>query len=226
MGGSRRPSARIAAAAGAAILALSVAACGGDDSSPDSGEADGTYEIEVVTAELPTEQRLGETTLLRLGARNTGEETVPGLTVNFSLAGEEGENASIPFALRSPEPELAQPDRPVWVLSARYPRLAGSDEPAGAETASLKTYDFGPLKPGETTEAVWQLNAVRSGEYTLLYRIDAGIGGRAKAETAAGVEPGGSFEVRIGEAPPETVVTDDGEVVEAPRRRGQVEENR
>ena len=48
----------------------------------------------------------------------------------------------------------------------------------------------------------------------MLYEVDAGLGGNAKAETAGGVEPGGSFDVKISEATPNTEVTDTGEVVE------------
>lgn len=225
MEGNRRRSARIAAAAGAAALALSVAACGGESSS-DSDEPAGAYEVEVTTAKFPTRQRLGETTLLRLGVRNTGDKALPALTTTFELEKEEGESSSIPFAIRSSEPGLAQPDRPVWVLSARYPKLAGEAIGAGAETASKKTYDFGPLQPGEAARAVWKLSAVRTGKYTLVYEIGAGLGGKARAESAAGVEPGGSFTVRITEVPPETIVTDSGEVVEAPRPREQTRANR
>lgn len=196
-------------------MALSLAACG--ESSSDSGEAEGAYPVKVVTAEFPTKQRLGETTLLRLGVRNTGKKTVPALTVTISVGGKDGQNSSLPFGYRDPQPGLAQPDRPVWVLSARYPKLSGSSEPAGAETAGLKTFDFGPLKPGATTEAVWKLNAVRTGKFDLLYGVGAGLGGRSRAETAAGTEAGGSFRVRVTEVPPQTVVTDSGEVVPAPR---------
>lgn len=196
-------------------MALSLAACGGSDSSG-SDEADASYPVKVVTAEFPASQRLGETTQLRLGVRNTGEKKMPTLTVTVSIAGEEGRNAGLPFAIRDPQPGLAQADRPVWVLSARYPRLAGSSEPAGAETSSRKTFEFGPLKPGASAEAVWQVTAVRTGNYKLHYEIGAGLGGKSKAETAAGTEAGGSFAVGITEVPPDTVVTDSGEVVPAP----------
>jgi hypothetical protein len=218
VGGKRRHRRRSrigAIVAGAAILSLFVAACGDDSSSSnDSSEANGRYEVKVVDATFPTGQRLGETTLLELGVRNTGEKTVPSLTVTISVAGEDGQASSLPFGIRSPEPGLAQPDRPVWVLSERYPKLKGSTESAGAENASRKTFAFGPLKSGETSEAVWKLSASRTGAYRLLYAIGAGLTGDAKAETAAGVEPGGSFAVRITEAPPQTIVTDSGEVVE------------
>ena len=206
------------AAAGAVVapLTLFLAACGSESSSG-SGEAEGTYPVKVVTAEFPTEQRLGETTLLQLGVRNTGKKTVPALTMTISVGGEEGRNSTLPFGYRDPQPGLAQPDRPVWVLAARYPKLAGSSEPAGAETSGRKTFDFGPLKPGASVEAVWKLSAVKKGAFDLLYEIGAGLGGKAKAETAAGTEAGGSFAVKVTDVPPETVVTDSGEVVPAPK---------
>lgn len=166
----------------------------------------------MVEAEFPTSQRLGQTTLLRLGVRNTGKKTIPALTVSISVGGEDGKGSSLPFGIRSPEPGLSQPDRPVWVLSEKYPKLDGSEESAGAENASRKTFVFGPLKEEETSVAVWKLSATRPGTYRLLYAI--GAGGPAKVETANGAKAGGSFTVRIGETAPETVVTDSGEVVE------------
>jgi hypothetical protein len=216
LGGNRRHSRRSLvslAATGAllAALALSIAACG--ESSSNSSEA-GNFPVKVVTAEFPAKQRLGETTLLRLGVRNTGHKTLPTLTVNISIGGKEGFNSRLPFGYRDPQPGLAQPDRPVWVLSARYPKANGSNESAGAETPSPKTFDFGPLKPGATIEAVWKLNAVRTGNYRVNYGIGAGLGGSAKAESTKGTEAGGSFGAQITEVPPETEVTDNGEVVE------------
>jgi len=197
----------------AAVLASSVAACG--ESSPSTEkEPAGAYQVEVTDAAFATEQRLGRTYLLKLAVRNNGDKTIPGLTVNFSIKGGEGENSTLPFGIRDPQPGLAQPDRPVWVLSEHYPKLVGSSEPGGAGTSNPKTFDFGPLKAGETTEAVWKLSAVRTGRYTLLYAIAAGFNGRAKAETGNGVTPGGSFVVRISPAPYATEVTDSGEVVE------------
>jgi hypothetical protein len=139
---------------------------------------------------------------------------MPALTVNVSIAGEEGEGSTLPFAIRDPQPELAQPDRPVWVLAAHYPKFAGSSAPGGAETSNQKTYDFGPLKPGKTAELVWKLSAVRAGHYNLLYAIDAGLGNQAKAKTGNGVKPGGSFSVRISSARVDKEVAGNGEVVD------------
>jgi hypothetical protein len=206
-----RPRAAFAVAL-AALLSLSLAACGSESSS-DADEAAGSYAVKVTRAEFPIRQELGQTSLLRLGIRNEGRKTIPALTVSFSLAGEQGRTSNLPFGIRDPEPGLAQPDRPVWVLSARYPKFAGSTEPGGAETSNPKTYDFGPLKPGATANVVWKLSAVRSGRYALLYAIAAGLGGEAKAKTAGGATAGGSFAVRIVSATPNKVVNDSGEVV-------------
>lgn len=195
-------------------MAALLAACGGGDSSNASAEPDGTFDVKVTEAEFSALQRLGQTSLLHLGVRNTGDRTVPNLLVSFTIKGREGEDSSLPFGISDPQPELAQPDRPVWVLAATYPRLDGSSDPGGTSTSSPKTFALGPLKPGETTTAVWKLSAVRAGEYTLLYDVGAGLGGAAKAETEGGVSPGGSFSTEVTERLPETEVRDDGEIVE------------
>lgn len=202
-----------AALAAAAICSAWISACGGSSSSSDS-EPTGTFHVKVTEASFPTAQKLGQTALLKLAVRNTGKRPVPGLTVSFTIAGKEGVNSSLPFAVRDPQPELAQPERPVWVLAQTYPRLHGSSKPGGASTSSPKTFALGELKPGATTDAVWKLSAVRSGKYTLLYSIDAGVGGKAKAKTDNGVRPGGSFATEISERLPETEVTNSGEIVE------------
>jgi hypothetical protein len=203
------------------LAALAVAAllggCG--ESSSDANEPTGTFHVKVTEASFPTAQKLGQTSLLRLGIRNTGKRTVPGLTVTFTVAGKEGVASSLPFGIRDPQPQLAQPDRPVWVLAQTYPRLVDSSSPGGASTSNRKTFDFGPLKPGATTEAVWKLSAVRAGRYTLLYWVNAGLSGGAKAKTEGGVAPGGSFATEITERLPETEVTDSGEIVEVQRSK-------
>jgi len=188
-----------------------LAACGGGKRQ-DANEPEGKFPVSIVTAEFPTRQRLAETSFLRLGVRNSGDKTVPGLAVTISIAGKEGRSSVRPFSIRDPQVGLAVPDRPVWILENGYPRLAGSSEPAGAETANVKTFDFGPLKKGKAVEAVWKVTAVKAGNYKLTYRIDAGLNGLAKAVTADG-KPVGSFAVQISSVPPQTGVNDKGEVV-------------
>ena len=195
-------------------MAALLGACGGGDSSGEASEPEGKFQVKVTEAEFPSAQELGQTSLLQLGIRNTGKRTVPDLNVSFTIAGEAGESSPLPFGVNDSQKELAQPERPVWVLAATYPRLFGSSDPGGATTSSRKTFAFGPLKPGETTKAVWKLSAVRAGQFDLLYSINAGLGGKAKAVTNGGVDPGGSFATEITTELPETEVTDSGEVVE------------
>jgi hypothetical protein len=193
-------------------VAAALAACGG--SSSDTEEPTGTFKVKVTDATFPTKQRLGQTALLRLGIRNTGQRALPGLSVTFTIAGKLGTESALPFAIHDPQENLAQSERPVWVLAEKYPRLVGSSESAGATTSSRKTFNFGTLKPGETTTGIWKLSAVRAGKYTLLYTVGAGGTGSAKVKTDQGVKPGGSFVTEIRTETPETEVTDSGEVVE------------
>ena len=197
----------------ALAAAVSLAACGGESSS-DSNEQAGAYQVKVVKAEFPPKQRLGETTLLRLGVRNTGEKALPSLIVSISGGDKQSRNSSLPFGYRDPASGIAQPDRPIWALSQGYPKLDGSGERGGAETAELKTFAFGPLKAGATAEAVWKLSAVKAGRYRLFYEVGAGLSSETKAKTADGAEAGGSFTVQISDVPPEVEVKDNGEVVE------------
>lgn len=199
----------MAALAAAALLG----ACGSSESSSDN-EPTGTFHVKVTEASFPSKQKLGQTSLLALGIRNTGKRTVPGLTVTFTIAGKQGVDSSLPFGVSDPQSELAAPERPVWVLAQTYPRLHGSSAPGGASTSNRKTFAFGEVKPGKTVRAVWKLSAVRAGKYTLLYRIDAGLSGKARAKTTGGVSPGGSFATEISEELPETEVNGSGEIVE------------
>jgi hypothetical protein len=217
-GGNRRDrwlsrAGAVAAGLAAVALTLALAACG-SESSADSNEPGGTYDLKVVEAEFPARQDLGETSLMAVGVRNTGAKTVPALTITVSIAGRQGQESSLPFGYRDPSPGLAQPDRPIWVLASGYPRVAGSSARGPIEPALKKTFSFGPLKPGRTTEAIWKLSAVRAGRYTVLYTVGAGFNSEAKARTAAGTEPGGSFMARIVTPPPEVEVKDNGEVVQ------------
>jgi hypothetical protein len=199
-------------------VAALLGACGGESSS-DSNEHAGTYDVKVTAASFPTEQRLGQTSLLELAVRNTGKKAVPTLAVTFSVAGKEGSASALPFGISDPQPGLSQPDRPVWVLAATYPRLRGSSDPGGASTSNAKTFSFGPLKPGATTRAVWKLSAVKAGKFTLKYNVNAGLDSEVKARTTGGVAPGGSFTAEISAVPPDVEVTDSGEVIEKAQQR-------
>ncbi|MEK6277083.1 MAG: hypothetical protein AABM29_03610 [Actinomycetota bacterium] len=199
-----------------ALLTLGLSACGGGGSRQDVDEPEGDFPVEITTSQFPTRQRLAETSFLQLGVQNTGDKAIPGVAITISL----DENAIRPFSVRDPQPNLAAPDRPVWVLENQYPKLVGETASAGALTANEKTFSFGSLAPGDTVEAVWKVTPVRSGSYTLDYQVDAGLSGKAKAVTADGSPPTGSFVVQISSEPPQTRVNDAGEVEVIPGQGG------
>lgn len=196
-------------------VAVLLAACG--ESSADK-EPTGNFDVGVTAASFPTLQRLGQTSLLKLSIENEGDKTVPNLVVTFTLAGKLGATSSLPFGVYDQQAGLANPTRPVWVLAEHFPKLAGSTEPGGATTSDPKTFSFGPLKPGASTDAVWKLSAVREGKYTLHYTVGAGLGTETKAKTKGGVSPGGTFVANVTAANPDTEVNDSGEIVEVKKK--------
>jgi hypothetical protein len=199
-----------------ALSTLALSACGGGGERQDVDEPEGKYPVEITTSQFPTRQRLAQTAFLRLGVQNTGQDVVPDVAITISV----DENAIRPFSVRDPQPNLAAPDRPVWVLENQYPKLVGETASAGATTANEKTFSFGTLGVGETVEAVWKVTPVRAGTYTLDYQVDAGLTGKAKAVTSDGSPPTGSFVVQISDKPPQTRVNDAGEVVVVPEQGG------
>jgi len=200
----------------AGTLCAGLVACGGGGERQDEDEPSGKFPVDIVTASFPTRQRLAETSQLRLGVKNIGRKELPALAITISIAGKEGRASLQPFSIRDPQPGLAVPDRPVWILEEGYPKLAAQSATAGAQTANEKTFDFGTLKPGATTQAVWRVTPVRAGDFKLTYRVDAGLYGKAVAVTSDGSPSAGSFAVEISDVPPQTRVNDAGQVVEIP----------
>jgi hypothetical protein len=209
-------------AALAVALAAGLVACG-DDDRQDVDEPEGDFPVDVSEAKFPSEQRLAQTSDLRLAIENIGEETVPDLAVTIYTG---DEKAGGPFDVRSEQPGLADPNRPVWILENEYPKLLTPDlDPdelddapsAGAEAAQTDTFSFGPVAPGETKDIVWRVTAVEPGTYTVHYELAAGLHGKAKAVTADGGPVEGEFVVTITDKPPKTCVGDSGEIL----RQGQ-----
>jgi hypothetical protein len=213
----------------AALAALTLAACGSDESQ-DANEPSGEFEVEVTTSRFPTSQRLADTSNLVLGVENTGDEPLPELAFTISTepdgdrntegdtegGAEAGTTANGSFNIRSDQPGLANPNRPVWVLENKFPRELGTPPPKGLSggfRAQTNTFGFGPLEPGEEKEIIWKLTPVMAGTYTLSYIVAAGLDGNAKAVTSTGGEVKGEFVVEITDRPPRARVNDQGEVV-------------
>jgi hypothetical protein len=208
--------ARVAAVVPIAALALAIAACGDDAERQDTDEPAGEFPVEVVAAKFPTEQRLAQTSDLRLEIENSGAEDVPDLAVTI-FTGDQPASGS--FSIRSQQPGLADPNRPVWILEPGYPKLVTSESenldnapPGGAEAAQTNTFSFGPLAPRDSKDIVWRLTPIEAGTYTVHYELAAGLQGKAKAVTEDGSPVEGEFVVTITDKPPTARVNDAGQV--------------
>ncbi len=189
-----------------------IAACGGSGEVGDqfSNEAPGEYPVEVVSADFKPRQFVARTYDLEIAVRNSGDETVPAMVATIDLP---RRDSTLAFATRDPQPGLAQPQRPIWVMESGYPKLAGTVGRGGAATANRRTFNFGELPPGETAEMIWRVTAVEPGNYGLTFQIDAGLGTEATAVDAAGEIPGGIIPVRITDRAVPTKVDEKGNVV-------------
>ena len=198
-------------------MAASLSSCGGGGGSQFSNEPAGRFPVEVTAASFPARQKLDQNAYLRIGVRNRGQKTMPAMAVTITIGGKKGVESTQPFSIRDPQPGLANPDRPVWILADTYPRIAGVPGPGGAQTSNKKTFDFGALKAGQARVAVWKLGAVKAGAYKLRYRIDAGLNGSQRAVNAdGGGTPIGSFAARIALKPQLTRINSKGEIVPVP----------
>jgi hypothetical protein len=214
-------------AAGLAALALTsvVSGCGGGESQ-DADEPSGSYQVEVSKASFPERQRLADTLDLQLQIRNADDQTVPNLAVTIwtgdTKAGVTATGSGQgSFNVPVDQPGLANPNRPVWILEHRYPKLLTSPEEAkhldrapsaGAAAAQTDTFQFGPLRAGERKDILWRVTAVRVGTYTIHYEVAAGLQGKAKAVTSQGRPVKGQFVATISRKPPPSCVNDAGNV--------------
>jgi hypothetical protein len=194
-----------------AVAVVILAGCGGDDDGGQfADEPAGDYPVEIVSAEFPARQKVAETYDMELAIRNTGDETIPGITTSISLP---GMGSTLAFAYRDPQEGLAMPQRPVWVMEEGYPKLAGTEGRGGAADANRRTFNFGELPPGETADIIWRVTAVRPGSYEVAYRIAAGVSGEANAVDADGEDPTGVLPVRVNSRPVVTKIDENGKVV-------------
>jgi hypothetical protein len=199
-------------------VASGASACGDDAERQDVDEPEGEFTVEVVSAKFPTDQRLAQTSDLRLEIENTGSEEVPELAVTI-FTGDEPAGGS--FSVASEQEGLADPNRPVWILENGYPKPVepGTDlkelddaPPGGSEAAQTNTFSFGPLPPGESRDIVWRVTPVQAGTYSVHYELAAGLTGKARAVTEDGSPVEGEFVVTITDKPPQTRVNDAGQV--------------
>jgi hypothetical protein len=142
-----------------------------------------------------TNEHLARQEQMVVEVRNADTKTIP----NVAVTVEPG------FTVRSNREDLADPNRPVWIVD---------DGPIGGGTAYTNTWALGPLKAGQTKKFVWKVTPVRSGSHEVRFRVAAGLNGKAKAQAAGGKTAEGSFMVNITQKPSQaTVDPDTGEVI-------------
>lgn len=172
-------------AASLIALAIGVAACGGA-AKQDEDETAGAYTLDVISASFPGRQRLGQETQLRVRVKNVGDTEIPDLALTV-----EG------FHQRVDDASLADPRRNIWLVN---------EGPFNSDSSFTDTWTLGRVPAGATRTAVWKVTAVRSGTYSLRYRVAAGTDGKARAELPDGGPPRGSFIARISKTPRSTQI--------------------
>jgi hypothetical protein len=168
----------IVTAFGVLLAASSIAACGSGEKQ-DANEPKGNWKVRVLDASFPGRQRLADMVQLRITVKNEDTRAIPNLAV------------TVDGFSRREESDLADPNRPLWVID---------ESPVNATTAHTNTWAVGAVPAGESRTLTWKVSAVRAGTYQLHWRVGAGLDGKAKA-LEDGQSPNGSFIARVSEAP-------------------------
>ena len=184
--------------------------------------------MQVTSASFPASQRLSEHTHLVLAVHNLSDKTLPDVAVTicnvtcaYPAPPGEGTSAAA-FAENLQMPGLAHPSRPVWVVdqppgACNYGCGANSSSggggPGGAVTAYANTWTLGPLAPNQTAKFDFGVTAVKPGRHVVAWEVAAGLNGKAQAVLQDGSLPHGTFNVSISNAPAETYVNNDGQIV-------------
>jgi hypothetical protein len=190
-----------------AVCLLAVAGCGGGERQ-DENEREGNFPVEVVEAKFPESQKLAKSSDLVVTVRNAGKETIPNIAMTVNG-----------FDERKTDPDLADPNRPVFALNGVQVEIAGFPEakeaaPRGCDTAYVNTWACGPLKPNQQKTFRWSVTAVQAGKFKVNWRVAAGLDGKAKAVAmGGGPAPSGHFQGIVSDLAPDVRVADDGKTI-------------
>ena len=191
----------------ACLCALALGSCGGGERQ-DANEPEGDFEVRVVDADFPSNQRLARRSTLRITVENAeARRAVPNIAVTVHG-----------FDTRLEDAEQADRARPVFVINGEPKEIGGLPEakeqaPRGGETVYSGTWALGRLRPGQRKTFRWRVTAVRAGSFRLSYEVAAGLDGKARAVGPDGGRVRGLFSGRVDDRAPDTRVADDGRTV-------------
>jgi hypothetical protein len=191
----------------ACASALALTGCGGGERQ-DEDEPEGRFRVQVVRAEFPEQQKLAKRSILEIAVKNVDRKRIRNVAV--TLKG---------LDRRKEDPDLADPERPIFVINGRRREFgnipdAQAAAPAGQERpAYVDTWSLGTLAPGDTKVFRWDLTAVQAGPYRLSYLVSAGLDGKAVAVLPSGQRPEGVFTGNIEGEAPQARIAEDGKTV-------------
>ena len=211
---------------------ITVSACG-SGARQDASEPTGNFQVSA-SAHWITSQRLSQHSVLVIRVTNTGTKTIPSPSVSLTDNTPGGGRPAPAFQRLLHMPGLANQARPVWVVDQspdpasasgpcphnfnaetytgpNYSTCSGA--PGGAVTAYANTWALPPLAPGNSVTFAWHVTAVQSGTYIVNWQVGAGLNGKAKAVSASGGAPRGSFRITIATAPQQAYVNNGGQVI-------------
>jgi hypothetical protein len=182
--------------------------CGGGERQ-DENETDASYDVTVVDAKFPKRQQLAQKSELAITIRNDDSEAIPDLAVTLNG-----------IYRRLDDPDLADPNRPVFMIDGVRKQIGGYPEvklagPGGGPTGQAGTWIAGELKPDAERTLRWRFTAVRPGPFEVTYEVAAGLDGKAQA-VADGGPPRGKLVGTISSKAPNSRVADDGHTVVTP----------
>jgi hypothetical protein len=183
-----------------ALAATIGAGCGG--TRQDAAEPSGRFALRVDHASFPSAQSVSRDVRLSLVVRNAGSRTAPDVAV--TLLGPDRSTASASFAQTSDETGQASRSQPIWIID---------HGPGGGDTAYSNTWSLGPLAPGRSRRFSWSVTPIRPGHFDVVYRVAAGLNGKARAVGPGGRRVTGSFHASISGKPAQATVDAAGNVV-------------
>jgi hypothetical protein len=191
------------------LAAAGAVGCGGGERQ-DANETERAYDVEVVNAKFPERQRLGQTSELAITVRNDDTETIPNVAVTVDG-----------FYRRVDDPDLADPNRPVFLLNGDPGKFGGFPDvkvsgPSGGSTSFVSTWALGPLKRDAEKTFRWRVTPVKAGPFEIAYAVNAGLQGKATAVASGGGQPHGEIAGTITDRPPASRVAADGVTVVSP----------